>query len=804
MSRPIRPIRSIAKRRALGIVLLAIVSGLSSCEARGPFGYPEPAFKSIVRQGDRAAVVALPATAFDDPGPDGPAAWYYTALWLQEGPPKADPAFGAASHRLVLDLFGRAAAKARGFVREDARARLVRALLADARIAGAGSAEAWQAVLDAAGRDDSNEEIVSARIEALASLSDWSDLLAASSSLLHGDIGHLPANDGAALYAKALAAKSLGLPEAGPDLAELLSLGTGPWVAKGLDLLPGRNASGPVPASLVAKAGLFQAIEARDYAAAWRASQGVLPELRESPTRELVGAVGKAWLFSGMARNGIALMESVIGSDGAANEAGSPAWAASFYKARMLAALSRYDEAATLFESLVGGAVSDTDADSCLWYALDARLRAIDSKAPPLAAWESGAARDRALAVAKLEAMTGTAKRWHHPGTFSDLVEPQYRALVADGDWDELDELADRIAPHASPGLAARLLYISGRARELGLVGETPSQPLALARAAQVETGPATSTGLEVAALRYRAVLELDRPPEYYLLAASARLGIDVEPWNAREKPYAVGPLAPTAPAEDLAAAAKGLVENGLPDLAWELAGSDTDGIADRDLVDLAKACAREGSYVSSMRFADSLAARSDAAYEGLATGVKVNAPDRSLFKLLYPRPWLGEVDIALRGSEIPKSAAYGLIRSESWFDPDVRSVAGAVGLSQMMPSTAAEIARNLGMKRWSLENPADNIRLGMAMLRDLVDRNDGHLLRAAFAYNAGPSRLRHWLAESGGYPDDLFLERLSIAETRDYGRKIVTATTWYAALYEGKGSADTVRKLFSGYSMSF
>jgi soluble lytic murein transglycosylase len=60
------------------------------------------------------------------------------------------------------------------------------------------------------------------------------------------------------------------------------------------------------------------------------------------------------------------------------------------------------------------------------------------------------------------------------------------------------------------------------------------------------------------------------------------------------------------------------------------------------------------------------------------------------------------------------------------------------------------------------------------------------------FAYNAGRGRLRRWLADGEGLPDDLLLESLSIEETRQYGRNILQAAVMYGELYNGM-KADSI-----------
>jgi soluble lytic murein transglycosylase len=167
--------------------------------------------------------------------------------------------------------------------------------------------------------------------------------------------------------------------------------------------------------------------------------------------------------------------------------------------------------------------------------------------------------------------------------------------------------------------------------------------------------------------------------------------------------------------------------------------------------------------------------------------------PRRTDYELLYPRPYLSEYRGIRPKPDLPEYVLYGLLRSESFFRPEVVSHAGAVGLAQLMPGTAAETARALRLASYDLTKPVDNLRIGAAHFAELLDETGGRPLRAMFAYNAGRGRLRRWLAESGGLPDDLLLEALTIEETRQYGRNILQAGTYYGELYYGMSPAEAV-----------
>jgi len=150
-------------------------------------------------------------------------------------------------------------------------------------------------------------------------------------------------------------------------------------------------------------------------------------------------------------------------------------------------------------------------------------------------------------------------------------------------------------------------------------------------------------------------------------------------------------------------------------------------------------------------------------------------------------------------GDMIPKYAEkygiepevlFALIRSESFFDSDVTSSAGAIGLSQLMTFTADDVAKRLKRADYDLTDPETNIEFGAWYLGNLIGRLDGNYLDAFYSYNAGISRVRKWKQSSAfgfglkNIPEDLFLETLPYAETREYGRKLVSATEMYKWAY--------------------
>ena len=140
-----------------------------------------------------------------------------------------------------------------------------------------------------------------------------------------------------------------------------------------------------------------------------------------------------------------------------------------------------------------------------------------------------------------------------------------------------------------------------------------------------------------------------------------------------------------------------------------------------------------------------------------------------------------------------------GIARRESAYNPTALSPAGARGLMQIMPGTATQLSRQLGISDpgpYGVLDPELNIRLGSTYIRDMTKRYQGNRLAAAAAYNAGPGRVDRWLRDS---PEefDLFVESIPFRETRDYVQAVLAYRVIFESLANG-GSTEGVAMLSS------
>ncbi|AOS97787.1 Soluble lytic murein transglycosylase precursor [Microbulbifer aggregans] len=127
----------------------------------------------------------------------------------------------------------------------------------------------------------------------------------------------------------------------------------------------------------------------------------------------------------------------------------------------------------------------------------------------------------------------------------------------------------------------------------------------------------------------------------------------------------------------------------------------------------------------------------------------------------------------------------YAVARQESHFSHDAKSGAGALGLMQLLPSTARATARRAGVdfrRNWDLLSPSTNIALGSFYLSTLLNRFDNNRILAAAAYNAGPTRVAQWLKETRQQlPYDVWIETIPYSETRKYVQNVLAYSVIYA-----------------------
>ena len=148
-----------------------------------------------------------------------------------------------------------------------------------------------------------------------------------------------------------------------------------------------------------------------------------------------------------------------------------------------------------------------------------------------------------------------------------------------------------------------------------------------------------------------------------------------------------------------------------------------------------------------------------------------------------YPAP-----DLQPQGGFIiDRALVYAIVRQESGFNADAASNAGAYGLMQLMPATAARVAGDDKFTRdpANLRDPAVNLRLGQAYVANLLNITQGDILRAVGSYNAGPGVILKTRAAMGLDTDSLLvIESMPGGQTREFVQKVVAGYWIYRQIF--------------------
>lgn len=283
----------------------------------------------------------------------------------------------------------------------------------------------------------------------------------------------------------------------------------------------------------------------------------------------------------------------------------------------------------------------------------------------------------------------------------------------------------------------------------------------------------------------YREALGYD-PLSYYGIRAGQALGLD--PWEFIDR--RAMPAVPTMTDAQVALVKR---MNDLRSLGWrerglrELWNRERAGEDQQHLLALAIGLNENGwSWQGTGLAQQVLAARGGLWNEALL---------RAVYPLIYA-PVLQHV---ADETGLDPSLMAAVIRRESQFDREVRSPVGATGLMQLMPATAAELARRVQLAEFEfpqLRVPEVNMTLGARYLSDMLDRYGGSVTPALISYNAGPHRYTRWRE----YPEfradaELAIERIPFAETRVYVKTILAYRYIYQRLWglgaDGEGLAS-------------
>jgi soluble lytic murein transglycosylase len=151
--------------------------------------------------------------------------------------------------------------------------------------------------------------------------------------------------------------------------------------------------------------------------------------------------------------------------------------------------------------------------------------------------------------------------------------------------------------------------------------------------------------------------------------------------------------------------------------------------------------------------------------------------------QMRFPLAYNKQVQQTARQLNVSPLLLFAIARQESAFAADARSPAGAMGLMQLLPSTAKMTAKRAGIRyrKFDLLTPEKNIVLGSHYINSLLKQFNGNRILAAAAYNAGPHRVKQWLKSSAEQlPYDIWIETIPYRETRKYVQNILAYSVIY------------------------
>jgi hypothetical protein len=398
--------------------------------------------------------------------------------------------------------------------------------------------------------------------------------------------------------------------------------------------------------------------------------------------------------------------------------------------------------------------------DRCLWFILDMRLKS---------SRESG--------LAEIER---SAAQWSNAGYFDDVLDKLLTELTLKKDDTSLLRLYRVARPYVSSFILFRLEFtLAVRGYEVA--------------------GPNGGAPIKTSGSLSRAMGTL-----YYtfLLSVMGRgnstiFGVRRKTSDAHEKKDGGkratqdgGAKTDSRQRNSVNGLVLGFMDFGLYERGYGSALRNLEALDAETLFGLASRMAAANHLADGMRLMDIYLAR------------RPGSPTLEEWRLAYPRPYRNQLESLAGDTGIPLPLLYAVIREESYFDPHSGSRAGAVGLMQLMPETAEEMAGELKLQGYNLKNPEDNLELGTRYLAKLL-RKTGSWPKTLMSYNAGPTKVRRWTRRYRSFADELIVEIVPFAETRHYVRKVLVSTVLYSLIYTEDLDAKDVAASFYPYLLN-
>jgi len=472
---------------------------------------------------------------------------------------------------------------------------------------------------------------------------------------------------------------------------------------------------------------------------------------------DLINELGRTFQYTASGNEGIDLFlqweanladETDVGQDLSAN-IDEARYKLLFFAARNARRRGRVSDGVSLFEKALVLAPDGEQADACIWYIMDSSL------SEPFDVF-----------IQRLE----KCLPYLHDNSFlDDVLERFIQGLASGREWEKIIRTFAVIQNRNGASTAACAWIIARVINE----GYLTDEQLRLAAEAANVNEAEPSVFLQIA---YNAGDSNDLSALYYRLHSASALDL---PFLEMSSPEVSSSKSGNKPSPALRFLL-GFFDNGASAFSPPYIRLLENELTADELRAVAQALADEGMYAQSIRLVTMYTNR-----EGYTR-------DKRDMELLFPRYYSELVEGYAAQYSIDPPVLYALIRTESAFQSEVTSSAGAVGLTQLMPDTAQEMAdriRRAGGPDYAstegglnLKDADVNIHIGSYYINYLMARFDDILL-SLLSYNGGMNRVRRW-QDASTLPVDLFLETIAFSETRDYGRKVMAAAAVFQELY--------------------
>ena len=381
------------------------------------------------------------------------------------------------------------------------------------------------------------------------------------------------------------------------------------------------------------------------------------------------------------------------------------------------------------------------DADRCM----ERVLLMSNDEYPDRVLWYSLDIKVRRNLSDAVDSLDFYIQHWENPDYFSDSLNNLCTSLAGRRDWGRVTELALKLEERGPSKVYDRCRYISSRASDLGWTS--------------------------------KAAFERGYSELYYRLLAGQDLVLNYSLSDQQRLESAC--TDPPEPLNEYEKYIMGLLEyrnEGITDEVKKY----SEEFSEEFLSYCAAESAAAGNHLESIRIMYQFSGQ-----------YSLNG-----YRALYPDLYLEEIEAAAAENDIPPQLMFALVWKESGFENDIVSRSGAVGLSQLMPATADDVAGRKGRAAGDLTDPAENLELG-AWYLNWLKGYVGNTALAVLSYNGGPGRVKGWQRVWSGLPDDLFYEVIPVAETHNYGKKVLEAAVIYGILYYGTDADETLKLFF-------